>query len=114
MFGKVNFTKFDPKLQVKLEMYGSFTNKLSLKDSDIDMTILTNNENINKFKLLKFFYREILPELKQYRTTYEELPQANLPFIDVTFKDLDVKVSFIVNNFLAVRNSKLIKLYTRS
>lgn len=98
----------------KICEYGSIVNSCSLKDSDLDVTIVTNN-TVDERKLLKYVYDK---GIKKYtnKADYkvEMILNQNIryPLLDITKQGkFECKVSLTVNNILGVENSKLIETY---
>ena len=114
IFKSVNFALFDSACRVKYEVYGSHVNQFSAPNSDIDITLITDL-SYDERDLLHFFFKNMQNIIQRYDFHYEKLlkPYVRVPFVDITFKDIDVTISFTVNNRLAVVNSKMINIYSQ-
>ncbi len=113
IIGTVDFKKIHSDLEVRRVYYGSTVSQLSTGKSDIDITLMTNI-NFDERELLRFLWKEIENNslLVDYEHRFIDLIHIRIPILDIIFPELDVTISFSVNNKLAAINSKLLELYS--
>jgi len=107
------FKKLHPDLEIRRVYYGSTVSHLSTKDSDIDITLMTNFD-YDEREILNFLWKEIQEKCLLANYEHHFIPllhqSIRVPILDIEFND--VTISFSVNNKLAALNSKLLELYS--
>lgn len=111
----------ETKLKFRLAKFGSNVSGFASKNTDLDLTILTDCY-INEKDLLRVLYKFIEADLKEkfkdhsnkmYKLTLVDT--ARIPLIKIHFlsKELQQELHFdlIVNNILGVVNSQFLSVY---
>lgn len=94
-------------------LFGSSKTDLSLADSDIDITFITDvdyddsyaNDVLDEIDALVLCHRSLNATITQ------RIKGMRVPLIKCTIRD--IKCDIVVNNMVAVHNSRLIFAYTR-
>ncbi|KII62103.1 Speckle targeted PIP5K1A-regulated poly(A) polymerase [Thelohanellus kitauei] len=94
----------------QLLSYGSSTLRSPLKNSDLDFTLLVEN-NWHPLSIL----RKIInyPPLRDISENRVVIPSKRYPLIKMWSRDLNMDIDVSLNNYLALRNNELIRSYLK-
>ncbi|CAH0389593.1 unnamed protein product [Bemisia tabaci] len=99
--------------EAKLHLFGSSANGLGLKNSDLDICLLLNNDEVLKSMAVADFFNQLCSVLKASKSVYNVVPisTAKIPILKFVHRASRLKGDISCSNLLALENTKLLKSY---
>ena len=93
---------------MRIAKFGSACNGFQMQESDLDITILTNNY-VNERKFLDLIYKKIAPRFQNKDLISITHDRIRIPLIRY---NLPIKVDILCNNVLGILNTRLLNIYS--
>eukprot|EP01117_Protostelium_nocturnum_P007428 TRINITY_DN2657_c0_g3_i4.p1 TRINITY_DN2657_c0_g3~~TRINITY_DN2657_c0_g3_i4.p1 ORF type:complete len:670 (-),score=246.60 TRINITY_DN2657_c0_g3_i4:30-2039(-) len=108
---KIIQTKW-PESGASLHLFGSSANMFGLKDADMDISLVINEEPMGGAKRIVIQLGNLLKKKKAGKDVLS-LPRARVPIVKFTEELSNISCDICINNLLAIHNTRLLSTYSK-